>query len=133
MAAHQAPAPATDLPPAALAYRAAHGIWAVAQLTALAWVWWSAIRRERGPGLRLAVGFLAIQGIGLVAGRGDCPMTAVQHRLGDRVPLFGLFLPPRAAKAAVPVLAAVTGAAFLAVLLRPPQRHPPDVTGIEAA
>jgi hypothetical protein len=112
----------SELPPGALAYRAAHAAWAVAQLAALAWVWRCAIRRERGPGLRLAVGYLGVQGIGLLAGRGDCPMTAVQHRLGDQAPLFGLFLPPRAAKAAVPVLAAITGAAFAAVLLRPPRR-----------
>lgn len=116
------PGPLRDLPPAALAYRAAHAAWAVAQLTALAWVWRSAIRRERGRGLALAVGFLGIQGVGLAVGRGDCPMTAVQHRLGDPVPLFGLLLPPRAAKAAVPILAAITGAGFAAVLLRPRRR-----------
>jgi hypothetical protein len=38
------------------------------------------------------------------------------HRLGDETPFFALFLPPRAAKLAVPILAAVSvlGAVLLA-------------------
>jgi hypothetical protein len=36
------------------------------------------------------------------------------------VPLFELILPPRAAKAAVPVLATVTAAGLAALVLRPP-------------
>ena len=45
-------------------------------------------------------------------------MTPVQRRLGDPVPMFELLLPPRAAKAAVPVLAAVA-ALGLGLALRP--------------
>lgn len=102
-------------------YRAAHAGWATLQLTALGWVWWSAIRRRRGRGTVLAAAFLALQGGGLVAGRGSCPMTAVQHRLGDPIPMFGLVLPPRAARLAVPALAAVAVAGIAAAVLRPPR------------
>jgi hypothetical protein len=45
-------------------------------------------------------------------------MTPVQHRLGDQVPMFELALPPRAAKAAVPVLA-VVAIVGLVLALRP--------------
>lgn len=91
----------------ARAYRLAHITWGVGQLAALARVWGSAFGRSRGGSFWPAVGFLGVQGAGLVAGRGDCPMTPVQRRLGDPVPMFELVLRPRAAKAAIPVLTAV--------------------------
>jgi hypothetical protein len=92
--------------------------WGVAQLAALARVWGSALGLPRDGWFWPAAGFLGIQGLGLLVGKGDCPMTPVQRRLGDPVPMFQLVLPPRAAKAAVPVLAAaaVTG---LLIALRP--------------
>jgi hypothetical protein len=49
-------------------------------------------------------------------------MGPFQRRLGDPVPLFELVLPPRAAKAAVPVLAAFAVAGIGAVIIRPAQR-----------
>lgn len=67
-----------------------------------------------------AVAFLAAEGGGLAVGRGDCPMGRVQASWGDPVPFFELILPPRAAKAAVPALAAVALAAISALVLRPP-------------
>ncbi len=48
-------------------------------------------------------------------------MGPLQEKLGDPVPFFELVLPPRAAKAAVPILAAVTAGGILAVVLRPPR------------
>lgn len=84
-----------------------HLMWGALQLSALARVWASALGARRGGWFWPAAAFLGVQGAGLVAGRGDCPMTPVQRRLGDPVPMFELFLPPRAAKAAVPTLAAV--------------------------
>jgi hypothetical protein len=58
--------------------------------------------------------------VALVIGRGNCPLGPFQARLGDPVPLFELVLPPRAAKAAVPVLAAVTAAGVAALVVLPP-------------
>jgi hypothetical protein len=49
-----------------------------------------------------------VQGIGVLVGRGNCPLGPIQGRLGDPIPFFELVLPPRAAKAAFPVLAALT-------------------------
>ncbi len=63
-----------------------------------------------------------MEGVGLLVGGGDCPMGPIQAKLGDSVPFFELVLPPRAAKAAVPILAALSIAGFIAVALRPPIR-----------
>jgi hypothetical protein len=87
-------------------------------MLALARVWASALGVGRGGWFWPAAGFLGVQGVGLVAGRGDCPMTPLQDRLGDPVPMFELVLPPRAAKAAIPVLAAVA-VLGLVLALRP--------------
>jgi hypothetical protein len=47
-------------------------------------------------------------------------MGARQEEWGDPVPFFELILPPRAAKAAVPVLAVVSVATVAALVLRKP-------------
>jgi hypothetical protein len=109
---------AGGLPWQARAYRVAHLAWGVAQLMALARVWGSAAGLPRGGWYRPSVAFLGVQGVGLVIGRGDCPMTSVQRRLGDPVPMFELLLPRRAAKAAVPMLAVVAGLGLVLSLRR---------------
>ncbi len=65
--------------------------------------------------------FLSLEGMALVVGRGNCPFGPMQSRLGDPVPLFELVLPPRAAKAAIPLLVVVTAAGLLAVGIRGPR------------
>ena len=104
------------LPWPARGYRLAHIGWAVAQLASLGRVWGSALGRDRDGWFWPAAAFLGVQGAGLVAGRGDCPMTPVQRRLGDPVPMFELVLPRRAAKAAIPVLAAVAALGMVLAL-----------------
>lgn len=116
MERHAAP----SLKRSALAFRAVHTAIAVVELAALAHVWRCAITRRRDPVLGVAMAALAAEGVGLVVGRGDCPLGPLQARLGDPVPLFELVLPPRAAKAAVPVLAGVAVAGMALVALRPP-------------
>jgi hypothetical protein len=105
----------------AKAFRIAHTAWAAVSLTALGDIWLSAAQRRRDRRLAASVAWLLLEGIALVIGRGDCPAGPLQRQLGDPVPLFELVLPPRAAKAAVPVLAGVSllGMAFAAV--RPPR------------
>jgi hypothetical protein len=66
------------------------------------------------------VAFLSVEGAALIVGRGDCPAGKMQAEWGDPVPFFELVLPPRAAKAAVPVLAVVSVAGILALILRRP-------------
>ncbi len=108
----------SQLPPRAKAFRLAHVAWGVASMAALTHVWVSAWRRRRGRLLVASMAFLSVEGIALVIGRGDCPFGPFQARLGDPVPMFELVLPPRAAKAAVPLLTVVTLAGFVAALLR---------------
>jgi hypothetical protein len=69
-----------------------------------------------------SLAFLSIEGVGLIAGGGNCPVGPLQAQMGDPVPFFELVLPPHAAKAAVPILAVVSVAGFLAVALRRPIR-----------
>ena len=70
---------------------------------------------------------LSVEGAALVVGRGNCPLGPLQGRLGDPIPLFELMLPPRAAKAAIPVLAVVAVAGLIALSARrgaaPPWRE----------
>ncbi len=97
---------------AAMALRTGHVAVAAIELAALGELWICALTNRRNTVLWAALGVLAVEGVGLVIGRGDCPLGPWQERLGDPVPLFELVLPPRAAKAAVPILA---GATFLGV------------------
>jgi hypothetical protein len=108
------------LPTEAKAFRLAHVAWGVVSMTALAHIWASALRRRRSRLLLAGMAFLCVEGAALIVGRGNCPFGPFQARLGDPVPMFELVLPPRAAKAAVPVLTVVSLAGFLAVALRQP-------------
>jgi hypothetical protein len=102
-------------------FRAVHVGIAAVELACLSYIWFSAITRRRDPVLALAVGTLCFEGVGLIIGRGNCPLGPFQRHLGDPVPMFEVFLPKRAAKMAVPVLAGVTVAGLAAVALRRPQ------------
>jgi hypothetical protein len=105
----------------AKAFRIGHFLVAAIELGSVAYVWSCAITRRRDKTLAVALGLLSVQGAGLIIGRGNCPLGPLQQRLGDPVPLFELVLPPRAAKAAVPALAAITTAGLLALAIRKPR------------
>ncbi len=92
----------------ATAFRVAHTSLAALDVGALGYVWWSAVTRRRGRRLQVSTAVLLVEGVALVIGGGNCPLGPLQRRLGDPTPLFELVLPPRAAKAAVPVLAGVS-------------------------
>ena len=64
--------------------------------------------RRRDRLLKLSTTVLLVEAVALVVGRGNCPLGPLQRRLGDPTPLFQLVLPPRAARAAVPILASVS-------------------------
>lgn len=104
---------------AATTFRRVHALIALVDLLGLGYVWACALMRRRDRVLRLSIAALVVEGGALVVGRGSCPLGPLQRRLGDSTPLFELALPPKAARAAVPVLTAisVTGLALLA--LRP--------------
>lgn len=95
-------------------------VWGIFNLAALGWIWQSGLRRRRDRLVYASMALLSAEGAALLVGRGDCPFGPLQARLGDPVPMFELVLPPRAAKAAIPILTAVSLAGFAAVLLRPP-------------
>ena len=97
-----------DLGWSAKAFRLAHVVWGFAGMASLSYVWICAVKRRRDRLLKASVVFLSLEGLALVIGRGDCPLGSVQRSLGDPVPMFELVLPPRAAKAAIPMLVLVT-------------------------
>ena len=104
----------------AKAFRLAHILWGFAGIASLGYVWICAVMRRRDRLSNASVAFLSIEGLALVIGRGDCPLGPFQRKLGDPVPMFELVLPPRAAKAAIPLLVLGTSAGFLALLVRGP-------------
>jgi hypothetical protein len=108
----------SDLGRQARAFRVAHGVWSVAQLASLAYVWTCALTGRHDRYLAGTMGFLAVEGGALAIGHGDCPMGRRQAAWGDPVPFFELVLPPRAAKAAVPILATISVSGFGAVVAR---------------
>ncbi|MGV1048495.1 MAG: hypothetical protein ACOYD4_08240 [Solirubrobacterales bacterium] len=116
------------LSPAIVAWRAAHGLVALAFLASIAQVWWSALSRRRGRLLRAAVIALAAEGAVVAANHGDCPLGPLGERIGDPVPLFELVLPPRAARLAVPALGAIAGAGLLLLVARQPPADAAEVS-----
>jgi hypothetical protein len=104
----------------ARAWRFVHAAWSAAQLACLGIIFVRVIGQRRDPATWASVAFLSAEGVGLLVGRGNCPMGHIQDRWGDPVPFFELVLPPRAAKAAVPVLAAVAIAGIAGLVLRAP-------------
>jgi hypothetical protein len=110
-----------DLAPAARLFRIAHGTWGALNLIGLALVWRAGLTRSRDKRVYASAALLLAEGAALVVGRGDCPFGPFQAGLGDPVPMFEWFLPPRAAKAAIPALTLVTVCGLMVLWLRPPE------------
>jgi hypothetical protein len=109
-----------SLPPRARAFRVFHAAWSVVGLLTLGYLWACVFTGRRDRGLAASIGFLVVEGAGLIVGRGNCPMGELQAEWGDPVPFFELVLPPRAAKAAVPVLAGTSVLGIVLIVLRRP-------------
>jgi hypothetical protein len=104
----------------AKAWRLVHASWSVAQLGCLGYIWACVVTGRRSRRLWAGVAFLLVEGAALIVGHGDCPVGPLQAEWGDATPFFELVLPPRAAKAAIPILAGVSVAAIAALVLRRP-------------
>lgn len=107
---------------AAKGFRLVHTMIALVDLAGLGYIWICALRRRRDRLLRIAVAAVLVEGAALVIGRGNCPLGPLQRRLGDPIPLFELVLPSRAAKAAVPTLAALSLIGIALVAALPPSK-----------
>jgi len=102
-------------------FRVVHAAWSVVGLASLAYLWLCGLTRRRDVALAAGIGFLVVEGVALGIGGGDCPMAGRQREWGDPKPFFELVLPPRAAKAAVPVLFGASVAGLAALAVRPPR------------
>jgi len=116
---------------AARTLRVGHILIAVVELSCLGYLWLCALTNRRDRALWAAITVLVGEGAALVISRGDCPLGPLQRRLGDPVPLFELVLPPRAAKAAVPIFAGLT-CAGIAVLAARSRVQPEPLARAEA-
>jgi hypothetical protein len=90
-------------------------------MAALARVWNAGLTRRRDKSASASAALLLTEGVALVVGRGDCPFGQFKANQGDTVPRFERFLPPRAAKAAIPVLTFVALGGLAVMWLRPPK------------
>ena len=104
----------------AKAWRVVHASWSVGQLASLGYIWTCALTGRRTRRLWASVAFLIVEGAALIVGRGNCPVGPQQAAWGDPVPFFEILLPPRAARAAVPILTVVNVTGILALLVRSP-------------
>jgi hypothetical protein len=117
----------SDLGLRAKAWRVVHAGWSIAQLACLWQIWVGVLTGRRHRRLWLATAFVGVEGAALVIGQGNCPVGPRQAEWGDPVPFFELVLPPRAAKAAIPILAVVASLGIAGLALRRPGlrlRHP---------
>ncbi len=113
-------AKSSELSPGAKALRTGHALIALVGLSSVAYVWACALTRRRDRMLGAALVALSVQGIAIIAGRGNCPLGPFQEQLGDPTPLFELVLPPLAAKAAFPALLAATVVGVVVLAVRRP-------------
>jgi hypothetical protein len=98
------------------ATRIVHGLISLLFLSCMAAVYFGAWRGKADTVTLAALAALCVEGALVLLSGGDCPLGPILRKLGDEKPFFELVLPGRAAKLAIPILAAVTvlGAVLLA-------------------
>ena len=101
-----------------LVSRVAHALIAATFIGCMLVVYMSAWDGQADTATWGAVTALAAEGVLVLANGGDCPLTPLFRRLGDRTPLFELVLPARAARRVVPALGAVTAVGFAMLAVR---------------
>jgi hypothetical protein len=108
--------PAGPNPRHVLVSRVGHGFVSLLFLCCIAALYLGAWRGKADAVTIAALAALCVEGVLVALSGGNCPLGPWFRRIGDETPFFELFLPPRAAKLAVPILAAVSvlGAVLLA-------------------
>lgn len=100
--------PAGPNPRHILASRVGHGLISLLFLLCIAAIYLGAWRSRVDLVTIAALAALSVEGVLVAVSGGNCPLGPLLRRLGDETPFFELFLSPRAAKLAVPILAAVS-------------------------
>jgi hypothetical protein len=99
------------------AIRLMHGALTAFFVACIAYVYRAAVRRRVDRLAYVAVAAIAVEGIAITAGRGDCPLGHLHRRYGDEKAFFELILPERAAKLAVPVLGVIASLGIVLLFL----------------
>lgn len=101
--------------------RCVHGIFTIYFIVCLLYVYYCALNKHIDFVLGIAVVSLLTEGILLYFfNNGDCPLIHIQRKIGDDKPFFGLFMPKRMAKLAIPFFSILTflGLVFLLMKIR---------------
>lgn len=87
------------------ALRFIHALFTAYFLGCLVILWYAGLTGIISVWVAVALLSLILEGVTVfIINHGDCPLIHLQRRLGDSKPFFELFLPPNAAKLAVPIL-----------------------------
>jgi len=101
------------------ALRIVHGLFAVYFIGCLGYLYYAAFAGRLDWLLILAIVSLAVEGFAVfILNGGDCPLIHIQRKIGDDKPFFELILPPKLAKRAIPIFAALTWTAVGWLILR---------------
>jgi len=99
--------------------RLVHGLFAVYFLACLVYVYYAAWQTIFNAAVAVAVASLCVEGyVVFVLNHGDCPLIHLQRKVEDDKPFFGLFLPQKLAKQALPIFAALTICGLFVLLVR---------------
>ena len=99
-------------------FRSMHAFFAVFFISCLGYIYYAALTRVHGRLLLWAMAVLAGEGLAVLLNRGECPLTGIQHRLGDEKGFFNLFLPDALARRMVPVWVTAALVGYLLVWVR---------------
>jgi len=89
--------------------RLIHGLLSAFFLSCIGFVYYAAIADAHSRLAIVAALILLGEGAVVALNGGDCPLGTVHRRYGDEKAFFELFLPPRAAKLAIPILGGIAG------------------------
>jgi hypothetical protein len=105
-------------PVAVVASRVAHGLIALGLMGCIGLVYLAAWRGHVEPTTQLALVALGVEGALVWRSGWDCPLQPLFRSLGDDRTLFELFMPPPAARLAVPLLGGITAIGIALLGLR---------------
>ncbi len=108
-----------SLKPAAVVLRVAHGLLLIYFVACIALIYYAAWYATFNTLILIAAVSLCVEGFAVfVLNNGDCPLIHLQRRVDDNKAFFAIFMPPAAAKQAIPVFALITTVGLLSLLIR---------------
>jgi len=98
--------------------RSIHALLAMFFILCLAYIYYCGIGGKVSSLAWAAVGVMIVEGLAIWLNGGLCPLTSLQHKLGDDKGFFDLFLPPKLLPHVVPFFVATTTVGVILLLIR---------------